>query len=192
MVRRGLLNLTVLVLAIPTAAGATDFGPGETAAGAHAAQHLARNAEFKVLVWYRRNDPLGTFKYEVYDLRREQETAKIDAWIKEVRTKYPAYIVSVHDVDLKRERGATESLKVGSVIQRDLTVAAGLAGIVVGGGLGHGPGQGLGMSSATPSSRTIPAPRLNRLPGSPGVDRGYLNPNPTLFPVPVPYPRLPP
>jgi len=192
MARRGLLNLTLLVLAIPTAAAATDFGPGEAAAGAHAAQPLARNAEFRVLVWYRRNDPLGTFKYEVYDLRREKDTEKIDAWIKEVRTKYPAYILTVHDVDLKRERGATESLKVGSVIQRELMIAAGLAGIVVGGGFDRRAGPGLGMSSAMPSSRTSPVPRFNRLPGSPAGDRGYLNPNPPTFPVPVPYPRLPP
>ncbi|MFI5454043.1 MAG: hypothetical protein ACHRXM_01190 [Isosphaerales bacterium] len=192
MARRGLLSLIVLVLAIPTAAGATEFGPGEAAAGAHAARPPARNAEFKVIVWYRRDDPLGTFKYEVYDLRRNQDIEKIDAWINEVRTKYPAYILSVHDVELKREVGATESLKVGSVIQRELTIAAGLAGIVVGGGFERRPGQGLGMSSATPSSRTSPAPRFNRLPGSPGGDRGYLNPNPPTFPVPVPYPHLPP
>jgi len=188
MARRGLLSLTVLVLAIPTSVGAAEFGPGEAAAGAHAARPLARNAEFKVIVWYRRDDPLGTFKYEVYDLRREPDTAKIDAWIKEVRTKYPKYIVSVHDVDLKRERGATESLKVGSVIQRELTVAAGLAGIVVGGGLNPRLGQGPGLSP-TPSARPRSAPELNRLPAS---DRSFLNPSPTAFPVPVPYPHLPP
>ena len=62
--------------------------------------------------------------------RRTNDKSSFDAWINEMRTKYPAYIVSVHDVDLKTERGATESLKVGSVIQRDLTIAASLAGIV--------------------------------------------------------------
>jgi len=191
MARRGLLNLTVLVLAIPTAAQTAEFGPGEAAAGAHAthaAQQPGRNADFKVLVWYRRNDPLGTFKYEVYDLRRGQNTAQIDAWIQEMRTKYPAYIVLVRDVDLKREKGATESLKVGSVIQRELMIAAGLAGVVVGGGFDHGLGQGLGLSSATSATARSALPPI-RLPER---DRSFLNPNPTLFPVPVPYPHLPP
>ncbi len=88
----------------------------------------------------------------------------------------------------KRERGATESLKVGSVIQRELMIAAGMAGIVVGGGLKPGLGPGPGLSATTPGAARS-APRPTRLPGT---DTSFLNPNPTLFPVPVPYPRLPP
>jgi hypothetical protein len=190
MAHSGLLNLTLLVLAIPTAAGATDFGPGQATAlppAPHAAQDLARKADFKVLVWYRRNDPLGTFKYEIYDLRRGQNIREIDAWLAKMRTEYPAYVVIVHDVDLEREHGATESLKVGSVVQRELLIAAGMAGIVVGGGLNPGLGQRPGLS-ATTSAPARSALRPTRLPE---LDRSFLNPNPTSFPVPAPYPRLP-
>ena len=163
MAQSSLLSLAVLVLALPTAAAAADFGPGEAAAGAHAVQHPARKGDFKVLVWYHRNDPLGTFKYEVYDLRKQQDLAKIDAWIEEMRTKYPAHIVLVHDVDLGRESGATESLKVGSVVQRELIVAAASAGIVVGSGLDLGLPRDIGISSSTPSLGRSFLPRLRRV-----------------------------
>jgi hypothetical protein len=191
MARHGLLIWAVLVLVIPLAAPATGAGPGEAAAGADAptaVRQSTRNAEFKVLVWYRLADPLGTFKYEVYDLRKGQNTAPIDAWINEVRTKYPAYIVLARDVDLKREQGATDSLKVGSVIRRELAIAAAMAGIDGGGGWAPGARQGPGMSSLAPSSGLSPARRLSP-PGSGGSSKSYLNPSPPLFPVPLPYPR---
>ena len=194
MARCSPMTLTVLMLLAPTAAGAPDFGPGE-AAGAHsglAAQRPTANVDFKVLVWYRRNDPLGTFKYEVYDVRHGEDTAKLDTWIKDVRTKYPAYIVTVRDIDLKHEKGKTDSLKVGSVIQRELMAAAGLAGIVVGPGSSRSPQNGLGTGLGSQFPGPNPSPRLNRQPGLPGVDRSFLNRTPTQFPIPVPYPRLPP
>ena len=90
------------------------------------------HADFKVLVWYRYNDSIGTFKYEIYDLRKGEYTAKVDDWVKEVQTKHPAYYAVVREVDLTREQGETDLLKVGSVISRELVVAAALAGIVIG------------------------------------------------------------
>jgi hypothetical protein len=162
-VARGILvSLALLLLRLPTAAATPEFGPGEAASGARAVRRPAPRGDFLVLVWYHRNDPLGTFKYEVYDLRREQNIAKIDSWITDTRTKYPAYVISVNDVDLTRERGATESLKVGSVIQRELAVAAGLAGIVVGQRFDLRPQPAL----ATPSPGTSVSP-LSPLNGGP-------------------------
>ena len=51
-----------------------------------------------------------------------------------MQAKYPGYYVVVRDVDLTREKGETDLLKVGSVIDRELVVAAGLAGIAIGSG----------------------------------------------------------
>ena len=48
------------------------------------------------------------------------------------RTKYPSYVVLVRTVDLSRERGQTEKLKVGSVIYRELLVAAAESGVILG------------------------------------------------------------
>ena len=93
------------------------FGPGEAArhsVSRGTGQRVAQNADFRVLVWYRTSDPLGTFQDQIYDLRKGEYTSKVDEWIKEVKTKHPGYYVVVRDVDLKREKGETELLKVGS------------------------------------------------------------------------------
>jgi hypothetical protein len=195
MACRGRWALIVLVLAIPAAATAADFGPGEAAAGAPAprsTQPAQPGADFRVLVWYHRKDPLGTFKYEVYDLRQGQNTAAIDAWVDEVRAKYPAYVLQVRDLRLERLQGATESLKVGSVIKRELMVAAGMAGIDSGGEPRLIRNPGSGTSLAAPSFSTRDTAQTNQRPPGPQIDRSYLNSNPTLYPRPVPYPRLPP
>ena len=184
MIYRGLLKTTLLILTIPSGSAAMEFGPGEAAGGSqrgNATQRLAGNADFKVLVWYRRDDALGTFQYQVYDLRKGEYSAAVDAWIKDIPAKYPAYIVLVRDVDLKRAKGETEMLKVGWVIKRELMVAAAMSGVVLGGPPTINPGP--------PDSLHNLAPRANLQPGRVSSDRSFLNQNPTLFPVPVPYPR---
>ena len=50
----------------------------------------------------------------------------MDDWLALLRSRYTTYVVIVRDVDLAREKGASEQLKVGSVIKRDLLAAAAL------------------------------------------------------------------
>jgi hypothetical protein len=172
------ISRVLLFAALAWPVRAVACGPGE-AAGRPRAPHI----DFKVLVWYRLDDPLGTFKYQAYDLRRGQYTSAVDAWVKETRARFPAYVVIVRELDLEREKGQTERLKVGAVIKRELTVAAGAAGIFPGGPMSVGtPPQTTGSPSST---------RSGQLPGVASQDRSYNNPSPTNFPVPVPYPRLP-
>ncbi len=208
MSHRGLCKLTTLVfLAIPSTTRAA-FGPGEAAGRSlpgRVARHDPGPADFKVVVWYRTADPIGTFKYEIYDLRKGEYTARVDDWVKDVKWKYPAYFVVVRDVDLTREKGETERLKVGAVISRELVVAARAAGIVLEPGrtdsrLKSEPNRsgrsdirppGFGVFGATPEAGQNRGSRLDRLPGSPGGNRDYVKPSPTPFPVPVPFPRVP-
>lgn len=173
--RARLLIWSSSFLATVCAAPAAAVGPGE------AAGSRVRRADLEILVWYRRADPLGTFKYQVYDVRKGQYTAAVGAWVDDIRKKHPAYIVIVRDLDLKREPGETESLKVGSVIKRELMVAAAFAGIIPGAAPNVGPG---------PFSPGIAQPaRLQPLPRPLSNDRTYLAPNPAPFPFPYPYPR---
>jgi hypothetical protein len=151
------------------------------------AEPAGKHPDFKVLVWYRRDDPLGTFKYEVYDLRKGEYTAAVDTWISNIQKSYPAYLAVVRRVDLKRERGETEMLKVGSVIRRELMAAAGMAGVFVDSGTIGNPTPALGLNRAPRPAGSIGS--LNRPLGSAGIDRSYLNPPDYPFPVPVPYPR---
>jgi hypothetical protein len=184
MAGRAMLTLIGFVLAMPGAATAAGFGPGEAAGSprpGQAVQSRTTRGDFIVLIWYRRNDPLTTFQYQVYDVRKGEYTPAVDAWIQDVQSKYPAYLVLVRTVDLRSVPGRTESLKVGSVIHRELMVAAAQSGVLLGGRLEIGPGPSqLGQGQP---------PRANRIPGMIGVDRSFLNPSPLSFPVPMPYPR---
>jgi hypothetical protein len=152
------------------------FGPGEAAARSHAV-----HADFKVLVWYRHADPLATFKYVVYDVRKGEYSPAAQAWLKDVQTNYPAYVAIGRDVYLDREKGETDLLKVGAVIKRELMVAAALSGVVIG-----GPGPILSGPSHSSQNQT---PGFNRPAAGISIDRSFLNPVSTPFPVPVPYPR---
>ena len=147
----------------------------------------AGSADFRVVVWYRRDQPLDTFKYQAYDQRKGEYTPAVDDWITLLRTKYPAYQIRVRNVFLDREKGATEALKVGSVIHEELLGAAALQGVFLGAPKlrlperPHLPGP---RCSQRRSVLGRPAPLGAALP-----DRSYLNPPAPGFPVPVPYPR---
>ncbi len=155
-------------------------GPGEAGGGHRSVGRGPVRADFVVLIWYRRNDPLGTFKYQSYDVRKGEYTGAVDEWITLMRQKHPAYLVLVRSVNLSRERGATEPLKVGSVIHRELLIAAAESGVILGAPM---------QISAGPSAAGGRAARSNP-PAMPGRgDRSYLNPSSPSFPVPVPYPR---
>jgi hypothetical protein len=177
-----MFKVSSVLLTIATASPALAFGPGE-AAGAPRPGRAVRpdpiHADFIVLIWYRRDDPLGTFQDQVYDVRKDEYTTAVDDWVRHTTTKYPSYLVLVRTVDLSRERGRTEKLKVGSVIQRELLAAAAQSGVILGTPVQIGPGPYAGQSQ-TPRSAQMPAP-----------DRSFLNPDPTRYPIPV-YPRTHP
>ena len=144
-------------------------------------------ADFRVVVWYRRDQPLETYKYQAYDQRKGEYTPAVDDWITLLRTKYPAYQVRVRNVFLEREKGATEALKLGSVIHEELLGAAALQGVF------------LGTPELRPPARSlIPRIEVQTAPPVPGrpaplgaafPDRSHLSPPAPSFPVPLPYPR---
>jgi len=164
-------------------AGAT--GPQANPPGRPAA--TPGHTDFKVVLWYRRDRPLDTFKYQVYDLRKGQYTPAVDAWLQLLRTKYRAYDVMIREVDLAREQGETESLKVGSVIKRELLAAAALEGIVIG-----DTAPGLQVRTIAPRTGLPAAPGMIGRPAPLGASfrsSNDLNPPGPSFPVPMPYPR---
>jgi hypothetical protein len=144
-------------------------------------------ADFRVVVWYRRDQPLDTFQYQAYDQRKGEYTPAVDDWITLLRTKYPAYQVRVRNVFLDREKGATEALKVGSVIHEELLGAAALQGVILG-----PPTLRPAARPLIPRTEVLAAPAVLGRPAPLGAafpDRSYLNPPARSFPVPLPYPR---
>jgi hypothetical protein len=160
--------------------------PSRTAASV---SNSSARIDFKVITWFRRDQPLATFKYQIYDLRKGEYTPAVDAWLELMRTKHPAYEVTVRNVNLAREKGQTEMLKVGSVIKRELAAVAGLEGVFVGDGIATGLNR---LPRFTPDLGSSIAPQgmLRAGPLGPRIDRSlYANPPSYGFPFPVPYPR---
>ncbi len=123
----------------------------------------SKHADFKVVVWYRLDRPLDTFKYQVYDLRKGQYTAAVDAWIELMRTKYPGYYLAIRDVRLGHEQGDTEMLKVGAVVKRELMAVAALEGVVVGYGVPRYQVPTISPSNYPPHTDESPQVRSSRL-----------------------------
>ncbi len=171
----------VLMILGAAIADADAAGPGEAAgrkkpAGAKA-NDLA-GADHVVLIWYRRDQPLETFRYQSYDVRKGEYTPAVDDWIALMHARHPRYLVLVRKVDLTRERGDTDQLKIGSVIHRELLIAAAEAGVFLDAPVQLGPGPVAGQGRS---------PGVNPMPAGTRTDRGFLNSAPTPS-IPV-YPR---
>lgn len=146
-------------------------------------------ADYKVVVWYRKTDPIDTFKHQIYDLRKNEYTPAVDDWVEMMRTRHPNFEVIVRDVDLAREKGPNDTRKVGSVVYRELLSAAATQGVFVG-----AAAPPLPTSTLSQRPQFLNAPVLPRgpFPGygySPILPMFNQNPLPMGFPVPMPYPR---
>lgn len=147
---------------------------------------VPRRVDYKVVFWYRRDRPIETFQYQVYDVRKGEYTRAVDDWADMMRKRYRSYEVAVREVDLDREQGPNETRKVGAVIHRELLAAAAEVGVFI------GP-----LEATASSGRTYRSPDvLGRLgparvvpPYSPLGPMFYQNAPPVGFPVPMPYPR---
>ena len=178
---RPMIMLTLAILAIAATPRPAPGGPGEAGSGRRPAVVLRDDTDYVVLVWYRGDDALGTFQYQTYDVRKGDYTPAVDDWIVMMRTKYPHYVVRALPVNLALERGDTEKLRVGSVIQRELLLAAARSGVVLGAPMRIGPGPN---ASPRPSSQ----PSVwNQAPGAGGASNLNLPGN--QFPFPTPYTR---
>jgi hypothetical protein len=104
-------------------------------------------ADMRIVFWYDRARPLDTFKFQSYDLRKHQYTPEVERWATMTRQKYPGFEVYTRDVDLTREVGQTDNLKIGSAITREFMVL----------GARHGP-TGTATSPAW-SPFPVPYPR---------------------------------
>jgi hypothetical protein len=179
----GWLGVTLLLTAFCARPGAVWSQPAPTTKPAL----VPARSDFKVIIWFRRDQPLQTFKYQVYDVRKGEYTPAVDTWLELMRTKYRGYEVTVRDVDLTREKGQTEALKVGSVIKRELMAVASLEGIFIGEGVSGGLTRSLTPWPGLPAPLGGASPAMTRaLRPSRAIELN--SPSPT-FPVPMPYPR---
>ena len=95
-------------------------------------------------------------------------------------------IVALRNVELTREIGATELLKVGKVIDREVAIAAGRAGIVIGSGRIDSPPAGYGVFGGAPAAASNRTSGTSRSRARAGLNRDYLKSGTSPFPIPAP------
>jgi hypothetical protein len=75
--------------------------------------------EYKVAFWYRRSDPLNTFRHQVYDLRKGQYTGAVDDWLRRMQADHPDYVAYVKEIRLDPDSGEAEKKQLATAILRE-------------------------------------------------------------------------
>jgi len=182
---RRLALLGLLALGLPATAGPPPEPP-----------------DFKIAFWFRRDDPLNTFQFQAYDLRKGQyNPAVVEAWLTRIQRDYPSYKAYIRDVRLAPGEEARK--KVASVIIEEHIATGGpYTGVglhgtrdsIFGNAVGsfyHPPGFGLTSEAPRYFGRAEFAKPLRGLPevGNGLGSAGVVSPPSYPFPVPFPYPR---
>jgi hypothetical protein len=155
-----------------------------TAAPPASADPAARPPDYKIAYWYRRSDPLNTFRFRAYDLRKGQYTAAVDRWLQTMQADHPDYAAYVKDLRLKPDSVEGEGKQIATAILQENIAQGGpnggtgvrdLYGIYGGGlnrllspGLGPArplPGRDDGVSLYSRGYGFIKSPGANRPPG---------------------------
>ncbi len=178
------ITLVLALAASLTAIPRLDAGPGEAGRGRRSSRTtdpFLAHADYVVVVWYRLDDPLDTFRYQSYNVQKREYTPAVDAWLDLLHQRFPHYEARALPVVLDLEKGATEKIKVGSVIRRELLLAAARSGVILGGPFSTRP------SLDTQTFRPFPSSKLPETPGAGGSTS--INPVTPPMPFPMPYVR---
>jgi hypothetical protein len=79
-------------------------------------QHSPDPPDYQIAFWYRRSDPLNTFRHQVYDVRKGQYTVAVEQWLRTMQAHHPDYIAYVKPLRLKQDRGQTEEKQLATAI----------------------------------------------------------------------------
>jgi hypothetical protein len=189
--------VTVGLMALPVPADP----PAASAPGS------SRPADYVVVFWYARSDPLTSMRHQTYDVRQGQYTPAVRQWVDSVATKYPAYAAYVREVRIDPQSSAREKKQLATVILQEYVEKGGSNGgygVRDAGGLYGGADVRRMLSSGEIVARPGPRPE----PGAGAYLRGYgflaapganrppaflLSPSPaTPAPMPFPYPYVRP
>src|SRR5262249_32781724 len=77
--------------------------PAAPGVGAREAPRPSPLAALRIVFWYDRDRPLDTFRYRVYDLRKNEFTPEVERWLADVRARFPRFEAYTRDVILSRE-----------------------------------------------------------------------------------------
>jgi hypothetical protein len=184
--------------------------PGETGgidrpAGAPVEAETTTATEFRIAFWYRRADPSGSLRHQVYDVRGGRyDSRAVSEWLDTMRSDFPSYVAYLKDIRLDgREELATVIERERARIQRSGRTKGPVRRSGARSG-GHRPEASSAMSPRGypphlfPSRHSVSAPGFSIGPpsggglpiGSPSRSSYAPNsPRSPSSPFPYPYPR---
>jgi hypothetical protein len=154
----------------------------------------APTSDLVVVFWFRAKDPLGTLRYQTYDVRKGQYTTQVDDWLSLVMAQYPDYIAFRRPLDLKGRdpaRAVEEAVRAErdelaralTQVAKDRLREARLRDARLLYERGYLGPTTWGARPGSSASRSRVAPLY------PPGDSGYRSTPRYLFPNPFPYPR---
>ncbi|HEV3165660.1 MAG TPA: hypothetical protein VGZ22_16655 [Isosphaeraceae bacterium] len=140
----------------------------------------AVSADYMLVFWFDRKDPIKTFHFQAYDIRKGQYDQRVKDWLAMMAADYPSYDAYSRRLELAKEKGRTEKEKVASAVMRELLVTASYAGVPVEGLIAPGYSGTMAGTLSTNDSRGY---RYTRSYGSPSSLPG-IHPLPSMSPSP--------
>jgi hypothetical protein len=196
----------VLGLGVIVSAGLI-VGPAPADPPAAAVAPPVPPADYVVVFWYARSDPLTSLRHQTYDVRQGQYTPAVRQWVETLATKYPAYAAYVREIRIDPQSSASEKKQLATVILQEYVDKGGPNGgygVRDAGGLYGGADVRHMLRSGAVVARPGPVPE----PGAGAYLRGYgflaapganrppaflQSPSPaTPAPMPFPYPYVRP
>jgi hypothetical protein len=134
----------------------------------------ASSGPFKIVVWYRLDDPAATRKHQVYDVARGQFDARgVDAWLALIGRSYPDHAAYVRDLSVEPGDPSTLPRRIAQAIEAenrrfDALLARPSPRL-----------RGFEPPSGPPPTQPIPLPAFRPAPGlSPGATSSPASPFP--------------
>jgi hypothetical protein len=180
------LVVALILGLLPPPAGQPPATPLRAAPGDQAAAQApgppAPRPDLEIVFWYEERRPLDTFRYQVYDVARGEFTPAVEAWLAQLRARYPRYTAYVRAVDLSREAADTRNHKIGSVIIQEFLAVGTEHGYDFGGFVPGRPPRAPAATARRPPP-VVPPPAFRTIRST--VPAAAALP----FPTPLPYPR---
>jgi hypothetical protein len=174
MFRNFLIGIACIVAAFAS--------PYKTAAQVQAPADKAMSEphDYKVAYWFKRDNPLDTFQFKIYDATKGEYSPAVDQWLTTMKTRFPRHVAFI------REYHATSEELADKVIGQLM--------VIVGPNLGYGlrDTNGLWGGRNLPKLLSEPVRSLPPVGSSSLISRPsatYLNPVTPPSPFPYPYTR---
>ncbi|WP_406697222.1 hypothetical protein V5E97_00160 [Singulisphaera sp. Ch08] len=155
--------------------------PGESAA----------RSEYKVAFWYDRNQPVSTFRYQIYDLGKKQfDPQTVGRWLELIQSRFPDHKAFLKEFSIAQGAGKDEQAVLLEKIEQEKQIVVERYRRALSNEVYRPTNFGRLMhpsiSGYNPARSTKRYSFGSPVGGSSGTDYGPSSPT---YPTPYPYPR---